>query len=73
MLAAQAAELAITPEQVEQRNYAPDSPRGNAICRMVDAAEVGYVAALLASDKAWAMSGELVVVTGRWAGSVLQR
>ena len=70
LLAAQAAELGITPEEAEQRNYAPDSSRGNAICRMVDAAEVAYVAAFLASDKAWAVSGELVVATGGAGRSV---
>lgn len=64
LLAARAAELGVTPEEAEKANYAPDSPRGNAICRMVDASEVAYVAAFLASDKAWAVSGELVVATG---------
>ena len=70
LLARQAAELKITPEEVEKRNYAPDSPRGNAICRMVDATEVAYVAAFLASDKAWAINGELVVATGGAGRSV---
>jgi len=49
---------------VEQRAFAPDSPRGNAIGRMVDAAEITYLTVFLASDKAWAVSGELVVATG---------
>ena len=44
--------------------HAPDSPRANAIRRMDYATEVAYVAALLASDHAWAVSGELVVATG---------
>ena len=70
LLAAQSAELGITPEEVERRNYAPDSPRGNAIGRMVDAAEIGYVAAFLASDKAWAVNGELIVATGGAGRSV---
>jgi NAD(P)-dependent dehydrogenase (short-subunit alcohol dehydrogenase family) len=70
LLAAQAAELGITPEEAEKRNYAPDSPRGNAIGRMVDARELGYVAAFLASDKSWAISGELVVATGGAGKSV---
>jgi enoyl-[acyl-carrier-protein] reductase (NADH) len=34
---------------------------------MVDASEVAFVAVFLASDKAWAVSGELVVASG-WAG-----
>jgi NAD(P)-dependent dehydrogenase (short-subunit alcohol dehydrogenase family) len=70
LLARQAAELKITPEEVEKRNYAPDSPRGNAICRMVEAREVAYVAAFLASDKAWAINGELIVATGGAGRSV---
>ena len=47
-----------------RQDFAPDSPRGNAICRMVDASEVAFVAVFLASDKAWAVSGELVAATG---------
>lgn len=70
LLAARAAELGVTPEEAEKQNYAPDSPRGNAICRMVDAAEVAYVATFLASDKSWAISGELVVATGGAGRSV---
>src|SRR5919109_254017 len=64
LLAARAKELGVSPEEAEQRDFAPDSPRGNAICRMVDASEVAYVTVFLASEKAWAVSGELVVATG---------
>jgi NAD(P)-dependent dehydrogenase (short-subunit alcohol dehydrogenase family) len=46
-LAARAEELGITPEEVESRDYAPDSARGNSICRIVDAAEIAYVTAFL--------------------------
>jgi NAD(P)-dependent dehydrogenase (short-subunit alcohol dehydrogenase family) len=63
-LAARAAELGVTAEEVEKRDFAPDGPRGNAIGRIVDASEIAYVAAFLASDKSWAISGELVVATG---------
>lgn len=70
LLAKRAAELGITPEEAEKRQYAPDAPRGNAICRMVDASEIGYVAAFLASDKSWAINGELVVATGGAGRSV---
>jgi NAD(P)-dependent dehydrogenase (short-subunit alcohol dehydrogenase family) len=70
LMAARAAELKVTPEEAEQRAYAPDSPRGNAICRMVDASEVADVAAFLASDKSWAICGELVVATGGAGKSV---
>src|SRR5438874_3732766 len=55
LLAARARELGIAAEEVEKTDFAPDSPRGNAICRMVDAAEIAYLTAFLASDKAWAV------------------
>jgi NAD(P)-dependent dehydrogenase (short-subunit alcohol dehydrogenase family) len=64
LLAARAKQLGITPDEVERRDFAPDSLRGNAINRMVDASEVAYVTAFLASDKAWAITGELVVANG---------
>src|SRR5262250_2452694 len=64
LLAARAAQLGVSPEEAERRDFAPDSPRGNAICRMVDASEVAYLTVFLASDKSWAISGELVVATG---------
>ena len=70
LLASQAANQGITAEEAEKRNYAPDSPRGNAICRMVDAEEVAYVTTFLASDKSWAISGELIVATGGAGRSV---
>ena len=64
LLAARAAQLGVTPEEAEKQDFAPDSPRGNAICRMVDASEIAYLTVFLASDRAWAVSGELVVATG---------
>ena len=64
LLAARAAELGVTPEEAERQDFAFGSPRGNAIGRMVDASEIAYLTAFLASDKAWAISGELVVATG---------
>jgi NAD(P)-dependent dehydrogenase (short-subunit alcohol dehydrogenase family) len=70
LLATRAAELGIAPEDVEKRDFADDSPRGNAIGRMVDASEIAYVTAFLASDKAWAVTGELVVATGGAGRSV---
>jgi hypothetical protein len=42
----------ISPEEAERQDFALDSPRGNAICRMVDASEIAFVTAFLASDKA---------------------
>jgi hypothetical protein len=70
LLAARAAQLGVSPEEAERQDFAPDSPRGNAICRMVDAAEVAFVAVFLASDKAWAVSGELVAASGGAGRSV---
>src|SRR2546427_10550839 len=64
LLAARAAEMGVSAEEVEKRDFAHDSPRGNAIGRMVDAVEIAYLAVFLASDKAWAVTGELVVATG---------
>ena len=64
LLAARATELGISADEVEKRDFAHDSPRGNAIGRMVDASEIAYLAVFLASDRAWAVSGELVVATG---------
>ena len=70
LLAARATELGISPEEVEQRDFAPGTAAGNAICRMVDASEIAYVTTFLASDKAWAVTGELVVATGGAGTSV---
>ena len=70
MLAARAAQLGITAEEMEQQDFAPDSPRGNAICRMVDAAEVAYLTTYLASDKAWAITGEVIAAGGGTGSAV---
>jgi NAD(P)-dependent dehydrogenase (short-subunit alcohol dehydrogenase family) len=70
LLSARAVDLGISPEEVEQRDFAHGSPRGNAIGRMVDASEIAYLTAFLASDKAWAVTGELIVATGGAGQSV---
>jgi NAD(P)-dependent dehydrogenase (short-subunit alcohol dehydrogenase family) len=70
LLAARATELGISPEELERQDFAPGSPAGNAICRMVDASEIAYLTTFLASDKAWAVTGELVVATGGAGTSV---
>jgi len=70
LLAARGKELGIEGADVEKADFAHDSPRGNAIGRMVDAVEIAYVTAFLASDKAWAISGELIVATGGAGRSV---
>ena len=66
----QASKLGITPEEQEKRDYAPDSPDGNAICRMVDASEIGYLTVFLASDKAWAVNGEVIMADGGTGNAV---
>ena len=70
LLAARAKELGVSPEAAEKQDFAPGSPRGNAICRMVDASEIAFVTVFLASEKAWAVSGELVAATGGAGRSV---
>ena len=42
----------------------PKSPSGKAIGRMVNAEEIAYVTTFLASDRAQAITGELIVATG---------
>jgi NAD(P)-dependent dehydrogenase (short-subunit alcohol dehydrogenase family) len=64
LLAARAAELGTTPDEAERRDFAHGSPRGNAIGRMVDATEIGYVTVFLVSDKAWSITGEVIVANG---------
>jgi NAD(P)-dependent dehydrogenase (short-subunit alcohol dehydrogenase family) len=64
LLATRAAELGITPEEVEERDFTHGSPRGNAIWRMAEASEMGYLTVYLASDKAWAITGGVIVANG---------
>ena len=68
--AARAADLGIGPEELEKRDFAPGSSSGNAICRMVDASEVAYLTAYLASDKAWAVTGEVIAAGGGTGNAV---
>ena len=70
MLATRASQLGISAEELEQRDFAPESPRGNAICRMVDASEIAYLTAFLASDKAWAITGEVIAAGGGTGNAV---
>ncbi|MGH8057293.1 MAG: SDR family NAD(P)-dependent oxidoreductase [Candidatus Entotheonellia bacterium] len=63
-LAARAAELGVTPEEAERRDYGFGAPNPNAIGRIVDASEIAYLTVFLASDKSWSVTGELVVATG---------
>ena len=64
MLAARARELGISPEEVEKRQFASGAETGNAVGRMIEAAEVGYLAAFLASAKAAAITGEVISAGG---------
>ncbi len=64
LLAMRARELGITAEELERRDYAHDSPSGNSIGRMVDASEIADCAVFLASDRARAVTGGVVVVDG---------
>ena len=64
MLAERAAQLGTSVEAVEEQDFVPGSPGGNAICRMVDASEIAYLTVYLASDKAWAVTGEVIAAGG---------
>jgi NAD(P)-dependent dehydrogenase (short-subunit alcohol dehydrogenase family) len=70
LLAARAEQLGVSPEEAEAQDFAPGSPRGNHISRMVDASEIGYLTAFLASDKAWAITGELIAAGGGTGNAV---
>ena len=70
LMEARAKKLGVTPQEAEALDYADGSPRGNYINRMVDASEIGFLAALyLASDKSWAITGE-VIMAGGGSGNV---
>lgn len=70
LLEARAKELGVTAAEVEARDFAAGAPRTNAIGRMVDALEVAYLTVFLASDKAWAVTGELIVANGGTGAAV---
>jgi hypothetical protein len=66
LLSARATQLGVSPEDAERHDFAPDSPRGNAICRMVDASEIAFVAVFLASDKASPLKGKSLILHPRY-------
>ena len=70
MLAARAAQMGISADDVEKQDFAPGSSGGNDICRMVEAEEIGYLTAYLASDKAWAVPGEVIAAGGGTGNAV---
>src|SRR6201982_314749 len=43
LLAARAAQLGVSPEEAERQDFAPDSPRGNAICPLADGSEGAFL------------------------------
>ena len=70
LLEARAAQLGVSVDEAEAQDFAPDSPRGNHICRMVDASEIGFLTCYLASDKAWAVTGEVIAAGGGTGAAV---
>jgi NAD(P)-dependent dehydrogenase (short-subunit alcohol dehydrogenase family) len=64
LLAERAAKAGKTADDIEREDYAAGAPRANAIGRMVNAQELGWLAAFLASDKASAITGELISPNG---------
>ena len=70
MLRARAGRKGITAEEVEAEDFAPGSRRANAIGRMIDAADIAHLATFLCSDKAWAVTGEVIAADGGGGSSV---
>jgi enoyl-[acyl-carrier-protein] reductase (NADH) len=70
MLDARARKSGVSAEEIESRDYAEGSPRANSIGRMVDASEIATVTAFLCSDKAWAVTGEVIAADGGGGNSV---
>ena len=70
MLGSRAEQQGITPEEVEANDFAPGSASGNAICRMVDASEIGFFTVFLASNKAEAITGEVIAAGGGTGNAV---
>ncbi len=64
LLAERSKKAGTTPEDIEREDYAAGAPRANAIGRMVDAREIGWLAVFLASDRAEAITGELISPNG---------
>ena len=70
MLLARAERDGLTPEALEAQDYAKGSPRANAIGRMVDASEIANLAVFLCSEKAWAVTGEVIAADGGGSSAV---
>ncbi len=70
VLAERAAKAGKTPEEIEREDAKPGAPRANAIGRMIDAQEIGWLVAFLASNKAHAITGELISPNGGQGNAV---
>lgn len=70
VLADRAAKAGTTPEEIEKQDAKPGAPRANAIGRMIDAKEIGWLVAFLASERAQAITGELISPNGGQGNSV---
>ncbi len=62
--------MCIEAEKVGRCDFASGSPSAFASLRIVHAQEVGYVAAYLASDKAWAVTGEVLAAGSRVGNAI---
>ena len=70
VLRQRAAKKGVSAEEVEAADYAPEGARANSIGRMVDAAEIGHIAAFLCSDRSWAINGEVIAADGGGSSAV---
>jgi len=70
LLQSRAQRRGVSAEEIEAADYAPGSPRSNAIGRMVDASEIAHLTAFLCSDKAWAVTGTTIAADGGGSNAV---
>jgi NAD(P)-dependent dehydrogenase (short-subunit alcohol dehydrogenase family) len=70
VLAERAVKAGTTPEAVERQDFEPGGARSNAIGRMIEAQEIGWLVAFLASEKGRAITGELISPNGGQGNSV---
>tara|TARA_Y100001934_G_scaffold95534_1_gene117931 strand:+ start:952 stop:1770 length:819 start_codon:yes stop_codon:yes gene_type:complete len=64
LYSARGEEHGLTASEMELKEFEFGSRSGNAICRMVDAAEIAYLTVFLASNKSWSVTGEVITATG---------
>jgi NAD(P)-dependent dehydrogenase (short-subunit alcohol dehydrogenase family) len=70
LMEARGKELGVSPAEAEAQDFTDGSPRTNHINRMIDASEIGYLTAYLASDKSWAVTGEVIMAGGGTGNAV---